>query len=120
MKIAVSAALINVALVCGALIQGDAALATGIAVCGAVVLVNFGLWVLAVQRLFNAVLSGTKGVGATFLISTKMVAIGLLTWGSTQLFPAQAVVAGSSVIVLAILLHAAVLGAANLVAPKEA
>lgn len=118
--IAASAAALGGALVAGALVQGDVALAWGLAVSAAVMLLNFGLWVLAVQRLFDEVLSGGSGNGATFLIATKMVGIGFSTWGLVVLFPALAVLLGGSVVVFSIFLHAAVLGAAELTAPREA
>lgn len=118
--IAASAAAIGGVLVAVALLQGDAAMARGIALSAAVMMVNFGLWVLSVRRLFDAILAGGTGAGASALITTKMVGIGVMTWGLVQVAPASAVLLGGSVVVLSILLHAAVLSVSQLVAQPEA
>lgn len=119
-SIALSAALIGGAMAGFALLQGDVDLAWAIAVSAGVMLVNLGLWVLSVRRLFDAAERGATGAGSAFLISTKMVGIGFMTWGLVQLFPASAVLLGGSVVVLSIILHAAVLTVSQLATPTEA
>lgn len=119
-SIALSAAAIGGVLAGGALLQGDVDLARGIAVSALVMLVNLGLWVLSVKRLFDAAVAGGTGAGPAFLIATKLVGIGFMTWGLCQLFPASAVLLGGSVVVLSIFLHAAALTLSQLAAPTEA
>ena len=95
-------------------------LALGLAVSAGAVLVNLGVWVVGMRRVFHAVQAGRSGTGATILIATKMVGLGLLTWGLVQVFPVTAVLLGGSVVVLSILLHAAQLTVVELVHAREA
>ncbi len=118
--IATSAAALGAVMALCAALLGQADLAVGIAVSAAVMLVNLGLWALAVQRLFAAVVDGRSDSVPAFLIATKLVGIGFMVWGLVLLFPVEAVLLGGSVVVFSILLHAVVLAVGQLAAMSEA
>jgi len=119
-SIATNAAVIGLVLAGVAWALDGPQLALGIAVSAAVMLANLGLWVAGMRRVFDAVLAGQAATGATFLIVTKMVGLGFITWGLVINFPVAAVLLGGSVVVLSILLHAALLTVVELGHAREA
>lgn len=118
--IAGSAATLGVGMASLAAVMGQPDLAVGIGVSAGVMLVNLGLWALAVRRLFTVVADGRTDAVPAFLIATKLVGIGCMVWGLVQLFPVEAVLLGGSVVVFSILLHAVVLAVGQLAAMSEA
>lgn len=118
--IAATATAIGALLVGVAVVQGDTALAEGIAVSAAVMLLNFGLWALFVKRLISSALTGKGGSFPAFLAATKLTGIGVVVWGLVHLYSGLPVLLGGSVVVLSILLHAAVLAVGELRTVSEA
>lgn len=119
-SIAAAATLIGLLLAGGAVLAGDPALAQGIAVSAAAMMVNLGLWALAVKRLLDAAVTGRGGAVPAFLIATKLSGIGAVVWGLVHLYSALPVLLGGSVVVFSILLHAAALAFGQLRAVSEA
>lgn len=118
--LATSAVAIGTAMCLVAVATGRIELARGIAISAMVMLLNLGLWVFVVRRLFDAALTGQVSHGTALLFATKLTGIGFVIWGLLQITSAPAVLLGGSVVVLSILAHAAVLAVGTLAAPSEA
>lgn len=82
--------------------------AAGVAVSGAVVVVNLGIWGFVVRGLLRAVVSGQSAVLPALTHVIKFGLLCLSFWWLGSHFPLEAVVMGSSVVVAAIMLHAIV------------
>jgi hypothetical protein len=80
---------------------GGSAFGGGVAAAGALVLVNFLLWVRVGRGLFAAALGGQAPVGSALLYSGKLLLLVGGLWALIHLFPPAAVLLGASVLVVA-------------------
>jgi len=96
-------------MVCAAWWRVDVNFAAGVAMTGGVMMGNFLAWTWIVRRVMQGTLSEDTGtvVQAAILLGLKFLLIAGTTLGLVIFFPPVSVLVGSSVVVAAIMAHAA-------------